>query len=228
MTCDDSKPQADRRWRRFEVIGRADSRARMLAGLTVVAVVVSAALVGCGGSRQFEKKARRLESDNPDVRRESALDMGKSYVADDARRAELIRRLSVMAQSDDDPLVRSAALTGLCEQDRKVGVDMATRMRTDPHPMVRWDAVKVMAAYGDAATIGALIEVAGKDEDERVRREAVKALAKYNEPRVVDALIARLTDRSVTVAHAARDSLRQIAGGVDLGMDVEAWRKWLK
>ena len=201
----------------------------MLTGFVVTAAVVfSAALVGCGGSRKFERKAQRLESDNPDVRRESALEMGKTYVSNDARRAELIQRLSVMAQSDDDPLVRSAALTALCEQDRRAAVDLAVRMRADTHPMVRWDAVKVMAAYGDAATIPALIEVAEKDDDERVRREAVKALAKYNEPRVVDALLGRLTDRSISVAHAARDSLRQIAGGVDLGMDVEAWRKWLR
>lgn len=199
----------------------------MLARALLAALLTGGLLTGCSGAGKFERNARALDSESPDVRRESALELRSARVRNQDLRAQLIRRLSVMAQSDPDPLVRSASVTALARQDPKTAVDIAGRMRTDDDPMVRHDAVNVMAAHGGKSVVGELIEMT-KDPDEDVRREAVKALAPHDEPRVIAALIDRITDPHISVAHAARESLVQISGGVDLGMSAAAWRKWLQ
>lgn len=180
---------------------------------------------GCGS---FEKNATGLDSRSADVRRESALELGRSTVVDASLRSRLIRRLGVLAQSDPDPLVRSAALNGLAMQDRKEGLEVAKRVRTDTSAMVRWDAVKIMADAHDASLVPVLAEMAQTDEDANTRCDSVRALGKYDDPRSIAALIDRLGDSDISVAHAARRSLTQIAHGVDLGMKPEAWRKWLQ
>jgi HEAT repeat protein len=181
-----------------------------------------------GGCTSFEKEAGGLDSRNADVRRESALDLGRTTVTDAPLRARLIRRLAVVAQSDADPLVRSAALNALSMQDLKEAVDVARRVRTDPSAMVRWDAVKIMARTHDPSLVSALAELAESDVDANTRRESARALGEYDDPRSIGALIDRLGDSDISVAHAARQSLTRISRGVDLGMKPEPWRKWLQ
>ena len=194
----------------------------------ILAVVSIAMLLGgCGAGGRFRRDARALDSPSADARRESALQLGTARVPDDSTRRQLVRKLSVMAQSDPEALVRSASLTALAMQDPEAAVDLARRVRTDTDPMVRWDAVRVMRTRGGRSTVGELVEMT-KDSDENVRREAVKSLGPYDDPAVVAALIDRITDKDISVAHAARESLMQISGGVDLGMSADAWRKWLQ
>jgi len=197
---------------------------RMLAALLILWTLAA----GCASSTALNENARGLDSASADVRREAALDLGTTRVRDPDLRQRLIRRLSVMGQSDPDPLVRSAALTALEMQQVEAGLDLAKRLRTDTHPMVRRDAVAVMARHGGESVTDVLIEVALKDPDEQVRREAARALGSYEAPPVVSALIACLGDDSPAVVHAARASLVHISGGVDFGTDAEAWRKWLE
>lgn len=204
-------------------------RIATFAGRTLVAVLfLPVLLAGCGSSANFERNAGGLESRSADIRRESALELGRTTVHDAELRARLIRRLSVLAQSDSDPLVRSAALNALSMQDPKQALDLARRVRTDTSPLVRWDAVKILARTYDISLIPVLAELAASDPDANARREAAKALGKYDDPRSVAALIDRLTDGDLSVAHAARESLIHISGGVDLGMKPEPWRKWLQ
>ena len=73
-----------------------------------------------------------------------------------------------------------------------------------------------------------LVELSENDTDANTRRESARALGKYDDPASIAALIDRLEDSDVSVAHAARQSLTLISGGVDLGMKPEAWRKWLQ
>jgi HEAT repeat protein len=123
-------------------------------------------------------------------------------------------------------------------QDPAVALDVARRVRADASPMVRWDAVKVIAGLAtasprragrpDRSTVPILLELAGNDPDPNVRREAVKALAHYDEPRVIQALIVRIQDPSLSVAHAAREALVKLSAGVDLGMSRDAWERWWK
>lgn len=180
------------------------------------------------GCTTFEQDAGGLDSRSADVRRESALDLGRTTVTDAALRARLIRRLAVLAQSDPDALARSAALNALSMQDPKEALDIAKRVRTDTSAMVRWDAVKVMAKTHDASLVPVLVELSENDTDANTRRESARALGKYDDPASIAALIDRLEDSDVSVAHAARQSLTLISGGVDLGMKPEAWRKWLQ
>jgi HEAT repeat protein len=183
------------------------------------------AFAGCAATPPLREDARGLESPNADVRRESANALRATRVPDPELHRQLVRKLAVMAQSDPEPLVRSAALMALTRQDAATAVDLARRLRTDPDTMVRWDAVKVMAASGGPELVPAFIEVAGNDASEDVRREATRALGAYGEPRVIDALVLRLNDEGPSVRHAARMSLARIAG-VDLGPAPDAWRKW--
>ena len=195
----------------------------MTGRILTAAVLVVAMLSGC---RSTSQQVGGLDSPSADVRRESANELRTMRVADAEHRKQVVHRLSVMAQSDPEPLVRSAALLAITTQDAAAALDIARRLRADADAMVRWDAVKVMAGANDATLIDPLVEVAAKDTSEEVRREAVRALARYDDPRVIDILIARLNDESVSVAHAARASLTEIAGGIDLGMSPDAWRKW--
>ena len=194
----------------------------------VAALMISGLAAGCRSSGALEDSARRLESDSADIRRESTLEVGRTRVADPQVRARLTRRLSVLAQSDPEPLVRSSALMALAMQQPQAGVELAQKLRTDTNAMVRRDAVRILADHGDESTIGVLIEIARNDPDPRTRRAAVLALGKYDEPRVIDVLIACLSDDSRMVAHAARESLINISGGVDLGANAETWKKWLQ
>jgi HEAT repeat protein len=190
--------------------------------------MIPALLAGCASWGKFEQNAGGLESRSADVRRESALELGRTAVHDPELRAKLIRRLSVLAQSDPDPLVRSSALNGLAMQDPRQALDVARRVRTDTNAMVRWDAVKILARTYDTTLVPVLAELAQNDTDENTRRECVKALGKYDEAHSIAALIDRLTDSDLSVAHAARESLIHISGGVDLGMKPEPWHKWLE
>jgi HEAT repeat protein len=83
-----------------------------------------------------------------------------------------------------------------------------------------------MGTYGDITVTEPLIEMAQRDPSVDPRREAVKALARFaDDRRVVDALIGALADESLSVAHAARQSLTRLSG-VDLGMDPEKWKEY--
>ncbi|KPK97539.1 MAG: hypothetical protein AMK75_07460 [Planctomycetes bacterium SM23_65] len=194
----------------------------------VAGLITWVVAAGCTSSRALRSAAHGLESESADVRREATLELGHSRVADPELRARLTRRFSVLAQSDEDPLVRSSALTAVATQQPQAAVELAKRLRTDRSPMVRRDAVKVLAEHGDASAVDVLIEIARNDPDARTRRTAVLALGKYDEPRVIRALIECLSDDSRTVAHAARDSLTRISGGLDLGTNAEDWKKWLQ
>ena len=190
-------------------------------------VVLLLLAVGCSSWSEFQENVKGLDSYNADVRRRSAFALGDIAQQDEPHESKVVRKLAVMAQSDPDPLVRSSALTSLALRDVTVGVSTATRVRTDPSTMVRIDAVKVMSTHGGSAVIDVLIEIAQKDHDEYVRREAVKGLSKHNDPRVIAALVARLSDPSLSVAHAAREGLTGLCGE-DLGMYPSAWKKYIQ
>jgi HEAT repeat protein len=196
--------------------------------IPVAAALLPVLLTGCASWWSFEKNAGGLDSRSADTRRESALELGRTTVYDAGLRARLTRRLAVLAQSDSDPLVRSAALNALSMQDPKQALDVARRVRTDTSAMVRWDAVKILGRTRDPSLVPVLVELAAGDTDPNTRRECVKALGEYDDPRSIAALIDRLGDSDISVAHAARQSLIRISRGVDLGMKAEPWRKWLQ
>jgi HEAT repeat protein len=191
-------------------------------------LVICVMLTGCSTAGKVDRKASGLDSTNADIRRETAIELGTTRVRNRKVRDNLVRRLSVQAQSDADPLTRSAALTAVAVQDGASGVELAKKMRTDPDPMVRWDAVKLLARSRDASAAKVLVEVANAERDENTRREAVKGLGNYKDPEVISTLIERLRDPHLSVAHAARESLIRISGGADMGMSAEAWKKQLQ
>jgi len=134
----------------------------------------------------------------------------------------------VLAQSDPEPLVRSASLNAVGTQDPEAALDLARRVRTDASAMVRRDAVLVLARRVDGPRIDALIELA-RDDDPDVRTEATRALGHADEPRVINVLLERLDDVEPSVQHAAREGLIRHAGGtVDFGTRRDNWEQWWK
>ena len=192
-----------------------------------VLLVVLWLLTGCEHSAPVRRDASGLDSTSADVRRESANALRAVRVTDAERRKQTVRRLSVMAQSDPEPLVRSAALFALTTQDVHTALDMARRVRTDRSAIVRRDAVIVLGGYGDEGHVDVLIEIAEKDFDADVRAEATRALGQYNVPRVIHTLIGRLDDSESSVRHAAREGLIRLSGGtVDFGANRAHWETW--
>ena len=163
---------------------------RVLAAIALAALTM---VYSCTAGT-FGQNAAALASEDSDLRRESALALGQAHVADDALRAKLIRRLEVLAQSDPDPLVRSAALTALVEQDSTVAVDVARRIRTDRCPLVRRDVVRVLSRYGDDDVVAPLLEMVEEDGDPATRRDAALALGAFHRPEAIEVLIGRLAD----------------------------------
>jgi HEAT repeat protein len=192
----------------------------------IVAVVIVALLqAGCRSGPGFRESVSGLESSNADIRRESALALGRMKLRNARVREAAIIRLSVMAEMDADALARSAALMALGHQSPERAVDTAKLLRTDAGATVRSDAARIMGMHGDPSCVPVLVEMVRRERNDDVRREAVKALGRFREPPAVAELIERLEDPDLSVVHAAHLALVQLTGR-DFAMDRRAWRKW--
>ena len=112
---------------------------RVLLTLYPITVLLAALLAGCRGD------GGGLKSENPDVRRERALELGRQKPWTAGGKKTLADSLTALGQSDPDPLVRSASLEALAEHDRDAARKLACGLLVDEDPTVRWDAVKVLS-----------------------------------------------------------------------------------
>jgi HEAT repeat protein len=188
--------------------------------------------VGCSSSKNVAVKrwslkqlAEGLKSPSPDIRRESAFELGERRVSDNEVRIAMLKAMTVLAEGDPEPLVRSQAMVAAARQDAKLGAAVAERESKDSSPMVRTDAMKVLGLYGADANVPVLVESSAKDPEAQVRREAVKSLSRFKGPEVIKALIDRLGDPDLSVAQAAHEALVKMTKS-DFGMDRKSWKAW--
>jgi len=203
-----------------------------------LAAAVSAVLLaaGCGGQSGTGWKEKffpppvatqlvRVESDKADERREAlqaiAVDSG-------ARRLpSVIKVFCLVAKSDKDPLVRSAAVRGLAVMEgeevvKTLGI-VATR---DDSPYVRMDACRSLGRMKDAGAAAPLMEVLCDDRMGDVRMAAAEALRNFRDKAALKALVAALDDSSLCVSRKAWESLRYMTGQ-NMPRKADAWQGFL-
>ena len=96
--------------------------------------------------------------------------------------------------SFQDPRIRADAANTLARLKLNNGNEQLRKLlKTDPDPIVRANAARVLGATEDTAALDDLLERATKDEDERVWVSALRALATFGTKPEARAVAAKLT-----------------------------------
>ncbi|MFO0972195.1 MAG: HEAT repeat domain-containing protein [Phycisphaerae bacterium] len=181
---------------------------------------------------------------------------GRSKQADERRRAvEAIgdsraarepwaaSAFDTIARTDDDELVRAAAVRG---RGLSAGPETVERLlpllspaaskECKPAPArVRWETARVLRDLCTAhelpdpprsAAAEALLARLAGDADRNVRITAAEALGHLPDRRVPAALVAVLSERDFALESAAARSLRELTGQ-SIDCDAAAWQEWL-
>lgn len=90
--------------------------------------------------------------------------------------------------SHTDSRVRADAGNTLARLRLNDGNEQLRKLLTDPEPIVRANAARVLGATEDKASYDALLKLAVSDPDSRVRVSAIRSLALLKDARAVDAL----------------------------------------
>lgn len=131
-----------------------------------------------------------------------------------------------MARTDDEPLVRSAALRALNRARDERMTDLFASSLDAREAAVRLEAAKALANVPDAEAVPKLIRrMQDPEENLDVRIAAADALRNYRTAEVAQALVAMLRGQ-FSVAWQARQSLKLMTGQ-DFRYDRTAWLDYL-
>ena len=196
---------------------------RATAGLLCI---VAALAGGCGHASTFgpttEELLGRLDSPDPDVRREAIAELSEPRGGREGKFPELYATFT----ADEDATVRSAALRALgrCEASEQMGA--VTAALDDEVPAVRRDAAVALDSVIADEAVEPLSRAALEDPSIGVRVAAVRALRHYRRPGVLATLMEALDDPEFSVRHQAGRSLAELTGE-DAGTDARRWRRIL-
>jgi len=133
----------------------------------------------------------------------------------------------LVARTDKDPMVRSAATRGLADlEGERVVPTLCHVLETDEDSYVRSDAAGSLARHEDAAAVEALIDALGSDPSTDVRVAAAESLRQFKDKRAAAALAEAVEYRDLAVAHTAWQGLRYMTGQ-DLPRESEPWNQFL-
>lgn len=166
-------------------------------------------------------QARKMEDPYfPDERREGIAKLSnRTYGRDEPYTS----RYEQIAQTDDDYLVRAAAIRALNRARDESATPIFIKALTAKEPLLRLEAAKALANVPDTTAAPTLLRIAGDpSENKDVRIAATDALRHYRRNEVARALVGLLNDRDFGVAWQARQSLRVLTGR-DLQYDEAAW-----
>lgn len=133
-----------------------------------------------------------------------------------------LKGYAALLQTDQDPLVRSAAVRALGKAGDTKYISYVIVALGDKSPTVRWDAAVALDSMIDQRAIEPLGKHALKDNSPDVRAACVWALRHYRVPRVIRLLKASLMDEEFSVRYQAHAALVSIIGK-DLGYDSQDW-----
>lgn len=195
-------------------------------------------LAGCGANKEFtldsavqsllppspqQRVAQLFDPDSPDRRRESIVACSKH---DWGLQEKYLKAYGLLA-ADEEPSVRSAAVTALGRAGDPTYAPQVLRCLEDPVEQVRVDAALALGAIpGDEAAAG-LRTHALKDAGADVRAACAQSLRNHPDKTACETLVACLRDQAFGVRYAARQSLTALTG-IDCGYDTAAWRERLQ
>jgi HEAT repeat protein len=167
----------------------------------------------------------QVESDLADERREALQAVARDPKATDIE--AVVRLYAIVARSDDDALVRSAAVRGLADMKGKDVIEtLAHVVVNDSSPLVRRDAAKALGVQADEAGVPALVAALAADQDMDVRVEAAASLGVFRNKAAAEALARAVEQKNIAVARRAWQSLRYVTGQ-DLPRQTHVWMEYL-
>jgi len=166
-----------------------------------------------------------VQSPLADRRREA---LQKIVEDKEARQVESVVKLyCLVARTDEDPMVRSAAVRGLAVLEGEPVVPALCHvLETDTDPYVRSDAAAALSRHEEPAAMEALADALASDASTDVRIAAAGGLRRFKTKRAAAALAEAVACRDLAVAHAAWRSLRYMTGQ-DLPREPEPWNRFL-
>ncbi len=195
------------------------------------------AVAGAGGAvlgcSSFDEAIGRLESQDPDERREAIYDLAAKVDAreepygGEAER-EAIGKAFRARLEDPIALVRQVALDGLAlVEGARAAAPIVDRMGRDRDAWVRKAAARALGRVGSRTSVAAIAERLRKAENPDVRVEAARALRAHRQQAALEPLYLALADEDEvpSVRYPAYLALVQTTGRSDLADDPRAWRR---
>jgi len=209
------------------------------AAVSILVVAWAALAAGCGGSQKdvttylndllfppsTAEQVVQVESRLADNRREALQKIAKDK---QARRIESVVKLyCLVARTDEDPMVRAAAVRGLADMTGEPVIPALCHVLTaDKDAFVRADAATSLGRHIDPPAMEALVGALKGDPSVDVRIAAAESLRAYRDRRAADALAAATEYRDLGVAYNAWLSLRYMTGQ-DLPRQAAPWTEFL-
>lgn len=162
-----------------------------------------------------------LRDPDPRVRRNAIAELATSDAADPAT------LLAASRDANVDVALAGAEGLGALYRDGRIGADKLGALATDPAApaKVRVVAINGLGLVPSPEGAAALAELVHSADDYAKRSAAI--LLVHQDPAVaVPALIGALRDSDENTRQNARESLRTLARGRDLGDDASAWQRW--
>jgi len=167
----------------------------------------------------------QIESEQPDMRREAVM----AVAADRGVRAvpSVVKLFSLVARTDKDPMVRSAAVRGLVNmQGDGIADTLGYVLLHDRNQFVRCDAAQALGNRVPPEHADALAEALRTDASGDVRLAAAEALRQFKDKAAAEALVAAVQDPSIAVAYRSWEGLRYMTGQ-NLPREAAAWKQFL-
>lgn len=137
-------------------------------------------------------------------------------------REPYLKTYATLLKTDEDPLVRSAAVRALGKAKAMDYIVVVIKALDDEEASVRWDAAVALGNMPDRQAIDPLRRHALDDDAKDVRLASVKALRPYSPKRVAPTLVRCLSDPDFSVRYHAHRALVAMTG-TDYGTNPDAW-----
>lgn len=171
------------------------------------------------GQSPKQNVAMAFDPNDADRRREGILALSERKWG---LKEPYLKGYAAILKTDEDPLVRSAAVRALGKAKDPKYLDVVARSLLDRVVFVRQDAATALDGLVGDAAVGPLRDRAANDIDQDVRANCAKALRHYRRDDVAQTLVACLSDKAFSVRHEAHASLVELTGR-DLGYEPQDW-----
>jgi HEAT repeat protein len=171
------------------------------------------------GRTPRENVALAFDPNDPDLQRDAILALSKK---DWGLKEPYLKGYAAILRTDEDPLVRSAAVRALGKAGDPKYMEDVARTLFDRVPFVRQDAAAALDDLVGDVAVEPLRNRAVNDTDQDVRANCARALRHYRRNDAVQTLVQCLSDKAFAVRYQAHASLAAIAGK-DLGYEPQDW-----